>query len=174
MKNTVICLSLFCLLLLWGCVDSKNADVITKDVGQTGQEEVNILVLTDGNPKINLAGEEICKRMGAVMYEMSHSQKEEIQYAVKQSDRILIGTGKKVEELEFSIRNYLHEEHLAGKKISLFLFDREDEDYVESIKEWYPEAELLPFITIDTKKTEGEEWSRINGWLTTVYTGYIR
>lgn len=173
MKRTVLCLS-FLLLLLTGCVAEEESGMHTKEEIRGMERGEHIVVLTDGTENTKEIGEKICESIGGVIYEIPFSQKEELQYAVKQAKKVLIGTEKQVKELEFSLRNCLEREGLAGKQVSFYLIGREKEDFVKEVKEWYPQAELLPFIKLSKEEEKEEAWGRILGWLTTVYTGYIK
>ena len=184
-RKLVWCLFFFCLLGCSGCINiqyktgqpgtekntEKEEEQKSETIGKVSEEE-RIVVLTYGDQMMTGMARTICDSIGAVHYALSGTKAELMKNAVKKGEYILIGTSKDVLELEFTLRNCLEEEELAGKKTAFFLLNQEEnvEDFEGKFKEWYPEAELLPTFTMEKEANLQDELGRMNGWLTTIMT----
>jgi len=169
------CLFFFFLIGCTGCIGNKQDKKPAEEketIGQASEKEEKILVLTYGDSIMMGAAETICDLIGAVHYDLKGEDADTMKEDLQDAEYILIGTTKGISELEFTLRNKLKEEELAGKKTALFLINREEEteEYEGKLLEWYPKAELLPTFTMDAKENLLDELGRMNGWLTTIMT----
>ena len=135
-------------------------------------EKEDIIILTYGDAVMTGIARTICDSVGASHYRLRDKDSEDLKEALEEAECILLGTTKSIEELEFALRNQWKPEDLAGKKLALFLLNREEEpeEYEEKLLEWYPKLELLPTFTMETEENLLDELGRMNGWLTSVMT----